>query len=279
MKHKILSSEEEAVIVNRATEKPFSGKYNDFKDDGIFVCKRCELSLFRSKDKFDSKTGWPSFDEAIDNSVDELQDENRTEVVCKKCKAHLGHVFRGEHFTDKNTRYCINSIALDFVRQKGEFCYFAGGCFWGLDYFFNSLEGVLSTTCGYSGGDTKKPSYEEVCYEQTGHFEVLQIEYNPKQTSFEKLARYFFEIHDPTQADGQGNDIGHQYKSAIFYTSQEQKKTSEYLIGILKKSGHDIQTKLIEFMQFYPAEPYHQDYYKKNKKLPYCHHYTPRFSA
>lgn len=274
-----LSLEEEQVIVYKGTEKPFSGKYNDFKDDGIFTCKRCGTSLFRSKDKFDSNTGWPSFDDAIKENIEEIKEQNtkRTEVVCKKCKAHLGHVFLNEGFTDKNTRYCINSISLDFIREKIQTAYFAGGCFWGVEYFFRKLSGVVGITCGYMGGDVKNPSYEQVCYEDTNHYEVVRVDYNPKQCSFEKLAKYFFEIHDPEQANGQGPDIGKQYQSAIFVETKEEEQIVTNLIAILKKQGINVQTKIFHSCVFYEAENYHQNYYNKRAKKPYCHSYTPRF--
>lgn len=117
---KKLTPEEEWVIVHKGTEYPFSGKYYDFKKDGIYYCKRCGLTLFDSKSKFDSGTGWPSFDEAINASVKEIPDSDgfRTEIVCARCGAHLGHVFRGEGFTPKDTRYCVNSISLEFKERE-----------------------------------------------------------------------------------------------------------------------------------------------------------------
>ncbi|PHN06661.1 methionine-R-sulfoxide reductase [Flavilitoribacter nigricans] len=114
-----LEGTEANVILKKGTERPFTGAYHDFKGKGVFICKQCNLPLFRSKDKFNSGTGWPSFDDVIEGNVEELPDADgqRTEIVCSNCKGHLGHVFRGEGFTDKQTRHCANSASLDFVQQ------------------------------------------------------------------------------------------------------------------------------------------------------------------
>jgi peptide-methionine (R)-S-oxide reductase len=112
-----LTEEEKRVIINRGTEPPFSGKYNDFFKNGTYICKQCGAPLFRSESKFKSGCGWPSFDEEIKGAIKRLKDEDgiRTEIVCSNCGAHLGHVFEGEGFTLKNTRHCVNSISLDFI--------------------------------------------------------------------------------------------------------------------------------------------------------------------
>jgi len=118
--YKPLTPEEERVILNKGTEWAFSGKYYDHKGDGVYTCKRCGAQLFSSSSKFNSGTGWPSFDDALPDAVKEIPDSDghRTEIVCAKCGAHLGHVFRGEGFTDKNTRHCVNSISLEFEEKK-----------------------------------------------------------------------------------------------------------------------------------------------------------------
>ncbi|NLO17000.1 MAG: methionine-R-sulfoxide reductase [Arcobacter butzleri] len=119
MQIKQLTPEAERVVIHEGTEWPFSDKNNDHEEDGIYKCKQCGSELFLSKSKFDSKSGWPSFDEAIDGAIEEIPDSDglRTEIVCATCKAHLGHVFRGEGFTSKNTRHCVNSISLDFTKE------------------------------------------------------------------------------------------------------------------------------------------------------------------
>jgi peptide methionine sulfoxide reductase msrA/msrB len=183
--------------------------------------------------------------------------------------------------TVKNARYCVNSISLDFVEEKMsenfEKAYFAGGCFWGVEYFFQKEKGVKSVTSGYMGGSKKSPTYEEVCSHKTGHLETVEVIFDPQQNSFENLCKLFFEIHDPEQRDGQGPDIGPQYLSAIFYTNENQKIIAEKLIKILTEKGLKISTKLIAAPHFWPAELYHQKYYTKNGKTPYCHRHIKRF--
>ncbi|MGP1560659.1 MAG: bifunctional methionine sulfoxide reductase B/A protein [Helicobacteraceae bacterium] len=279
MDFKKLTPEEEYVIVHKGTEKPFSGKYHDAKNDGIYTCKRCGTSLFRSKDKFDSKTGYPSFDAAIEENVALEADESsrQTEILCDKCRAHLGFLYKNEGFTPCDLRFSVNSIALDFVMEKGKLAYFAGGSFWDLEYYFRKRYGVLGVTSGYSGGHTKNPSYDEICYDDTGYLETVRVEYNPKQTDFEKLARYFFEIHDPSAAPSGTINAGAQYASAVFYTDDEQKKTIETLFEILRKNGIKPVTQLLALTNFYEAESYHQNYYLKNKKQPHANPYKVRF--
>jgi peptide methionine sulfoxide reductase msrA/msrB len=278
-----LTPEEERVIIYKGTELPFSGNYNEFFGEGIYYCKRCRAPLFRSEDKFRSSCGWPSFEDEIKGAIKRVPDPDgvRIEIQCAACHAHLGHVFEGEGLTEKNVRHCVNSISLYFVPQSQKSrttqAYFAGGCFWGLEYHFQQKNGVKSAVSGYMGGDTEKPTYEEVCTGKTGHVETVEVTYNPKKVSYEELARLFFEIHDPTQEDGQGPDIGDQYKSVIFYSNEEEKRIAYGLIDLLKKKDYAIQTKVLPVSKFWKAEEYHQKYYKKNKKKPYCHVYTKRF--
>ncbi len=283
MKYNKLTPEEEQVIIYKGTEAPFTGKYLDFNEKGTYTCKRCGAPLYRSTDKFESFCGWPSFDDEIPNAVKRQVDAdgNRTEIICNNCGAHLGHVFTGEGFTKKDVRYCVNSISLNFVpadtQVKTQTAYFAGGCFWGTEYYLQKVKGVKSTTVGYMGGQKENPTYEEVCTGSTGYVETVKVEFDPKETSFEELARLFFEIHDPTQTNGQGPDIGEQYLSVIFYANDEQKKISEKLVKILQDKGYKVATRLIKADKFWKAEDYHQDYYQHNGKQPYCHFYTKRF--
>jgi peptide methionine sulfoxide reductase msrA/msrB len=284
MEFKKLTPEEERVIVHKGTETPYSGKYDKFFEKGIYKCKRCQTPLYRSSDKFSSGCGWPSFDDEIEGAVKRVPDSDgrRVEIICANCGAHLGHVFEGEQFTPKNTRHCVNSISLEFepaTHQNSKKAYFAGGCFWGVEYHFEKLSGVISADSGYMGGYKENPTYKEVCYTDTGHLEVVEVTYDPAKVSFEELTKLFFEIHDPTQTDGQGPDIGSQYLSAIFYNDEKEKETAQKLIKILKSKGMKIATKLISAKDhpFYEAEEYHQDYYKKHNKKPYCHSYTKRF--
>jgi peptide methionine sulfoxide reductase msrA/msrB len=281
-KYNELTSEEKRVIIDKGTERPFTGEYYDFYGKGTYVCKRCDAPLYKSEDKFDSHCGWPSFDDEIPGAIKKVPDADgiRTEIMCNNCGAHLGHVFYGEGFTDKDTRHCVNSISMKFIPAKNareDTAYYAGGCFWGIEHLFKKLDGVLSTDVGYMGGHVENPSYEEVCYDNTGHFEAIEIKYDADKIDYETLTKYFFEIHDPTQSNGQGPDIGDQYLSAIFYQTDEQKQTAEKLIGILKEKGYDVVTKLLKSDKFWRAEEYHQDYYTKTGNIPYCHFYEKKF--
>ncbi len=278
-----LTSKEESIICRGHTERPESGIYNRFDEKGIFVCKRCDAPLYFSCDKFTSGCGWPSFDAEIEGRVLRLADEdgNRTEIRCKACQAHLGHVFLGERLSFKNVRHCVNSVSLKFIparTQEGyERAVFAGGCFWGLEYLFKDLPGVMSTSVGFMGGHVVNPTYEEVCSGKTGHLETVLVVFNPDIITYEALARIFFEIHDPEQKDGQGPDIGEQYKSAVFYFTNEEKETAFKLVNLLEKKGCLAATQILPAMPFYPAEKQHQNYYQKMQQMPYCHVRTRRF--
>ncbi len=271
------------IIRDKATEYPFSGEYNNNDQAGTYLCRQCGLSLFRSQTKFHSSCGWPSFDEEIADSVKQFPDADgqRTEIVCARCNAHLGHVFLNEGFTKNNLRHCVNSTSLDFVTDYAvkdtEEAIFAAGCFWGVEYYFKQLEGVLKTEVGYSGGKKENPTYEEICSGLTEHFEAIRVIYDPKKISYQSLVKYFFEIHDPTQSNGQGPDIGHQYLSVIFYYNEQQKKSAENLKLELEEKGLKISTLILPVAIFWAAENYHQDYYTKTGKQPYCHHYKKRF--
>lgn len=155
--------------------------------------------------------------------------------------------------------------------MKKEKAYFAAGCFWGVEYYLGTFKGVESTTVGYSGGDRDEPTYENVCSRSTGHAETVEVVFDPEQVSFEELAKYFFSLHDFTEVNRQGPDIGPQYRSEIFYTNEAQKKVSHELIDTLNARGYEVATKVTAFEKFWPAEEYHQDYYDKTGGTPYCH--------
>jgi peptide methionine sulfoxide reductase msrA/msrB len=295
--YKKLTPEEERVIVRKGTEIPFSGRYYNFNEDGTYTCKRCGAELYRSADKFDAGCGWPSFDDEIKGAVKRTTDSDgmRVEITCARCGAHLGHVFEGEGFTTKNVRHCVNSVSLDFVADgsanapassvqtasvqshQSETAYFAGGCFWGTEYLLAKSEGVVSVKVGYMGGHTEHPTYKQVCTGTTGHAETAEVVFDPSKTSFEKLARLFFEIHDPTQVNRQGPDIGDQYRSAVFYADDSQKQITLKLIDLLKNKGYQVVTEVTKAGTFWPAEDYHQNYYEHTGKQPYCHFYQKRF--
>lgn len=279
---KELTADEKQVIIYKGTERPFTGKYYDFKAKGTYVCKQCGSPLYRSEDKFDSRCGWPSFDDEIPGAVKRIPDADgrRTEIVCAHCGAHLGHVFTGEGLTPKNTRHCVNSISMEFIpaeELKIDTAIFAGGCFWGVEYYMKKAPGVLAVESGYIGGKVEDPSYEEVCEGNTGHVEAVRVLFDTSKTDYETLAKLFFEIHDPTQQDHQGPDYGGQYRSEIFYNSPEQKAVAEKLVRELKAKGYAVVTRLAPATTFWVAEDYHQNYYTRKGTLPYCHGYTRRF--
>lgn len=283
MKLNPLTHEEQSVIINKGTERPFTGKYTDNFEKGTYICKQCNAPLYESNSKFHSGCGWPSFDQEIKGAVKKTLDADgqRTEITCATCGGHLGHVFYGEGLTDKDTRHCVNSISMLFIEEKPKKEYekaiFAGGCFWGVEYYFQTAKGVISTQVGYTGGFTEKPTYKEVCAHKTGHVEALEVTFDPRLTSYEELAKLFFEIHDPTQSNGQGNDIGPQYLSEVFYFNEAQKNTVEKLIGLLQIKGYKVVTQLKKATIFWPAEEYHQQYYEKEGGTPYCHRKVSRF--
>jgi peptide methionine sulfoxide reductase msrA/msrB len=223
-----LTPQEERVIVRKGTEAPFTGKYYQHFEKGVYTCRRCGAELFESSSKFRSDCGWPSFDEQMPGAVKWQRDRDgmRTEIICAKCGAHLGHVFRGEQLTAKNTCYCVNSISMDFIpaeqrkapalpvetkdiaslprtddppATKTERALFASGCFWGTEYYLQRAPGVISTTVGFTGGHTEHPTYKQVCTGRTGHAETVEAIYDPSKTSYEQLAKLFFETHDFTQ--------------------------------------------------------------------------------
>lgn len=277
-----LTPEEEQVIIHKGTERPYTGEYLDNKKTGIYVCKRCDAPLFRSSDKFDSHCGWPSFDDEIPGAVKKVLDADgmRTEIICNNCGAHLGHVFTGEGFTAKNTRHCVNSISLKFISEtqdNTQKAYFASGCFWGTEYYFMKAPGVIHTAVGFMDGHVDHPTYQQVCQKNTGHLEVTEVTYDMTKTTYEELVKLFFETHDFTQTNGQGPDIGPQYLSCIFYTSDEEKKTAEKFIRMLEEKGYKVATMLKPASTFWKAEDYHQQYYEHKGTTPYCHSYKKIF--
>ncbi|WP_418180941.1 peptide-methionine (S)-S-oxide reductase MsrA [Aliarcobacter lanthieri] len=149
--------------------------------------------------------------------------------------------------------------------------YFAAGCFWGVEYFFQKVAGVKSVISGYMGGYIENPTYEIVCSGFSGHIEAVEVIFDDSIVDYKTLVKLFFEIHDFTQTNGQGPDIGSQYLSAIFYCDENQKTISENLINELKNKGYTVATNLYSVVTFYKAEEYHQNYYDRHNKMPYCH--------
>jgi peptide methionine sulfoxide reductase msrA/msrB len=185
--------------------------------------------------------------------------------------AVLGLVLSCTAQTNKKMSDAYAMATVPVAGEKQEVAVFASGCFWGTEYYLQKVDGVVATTCGYTGGVVKNPTYREVCNKRTGHYEAVHVLYDPEKVSFEELARVFFETHDPTQRDGQGPDIGPQYRSAIFFQSNEQRKVSEDLKLLLVTKGFDVATEILPAATFYSAENYHQDYYDDKGGTPYCH--------
>jgi len=271
------------VTKQGGTEKAFNNAYWDNKEAGIYVDVNTGEALFSSLDKYDSGTGWPSFSKAIDTA--KIQEEKDTKIGYERTEvrtdeSHLGHVF--DDGPNGGDRYCINSAAMRFIpfedlEKEGyeeyvelfpyEKATLAGGCFWGVEQLLSEIEGVISAVSGYTGGTKENPTYSQVSFGNTGHAEAVQIYYDPKIISYSEVLDIFWRLHNPTQKNRQGPDVGTQYRSAIFYHSEEQRRIAEESKAVFdakKIFRKPAITEIVPASTFYPAEEHHQDYYQKN---------------
>jgi peptide methionine sulfoxide reductase msrA/msrB len=286
------------VTQEAGTEPPFHNEYWNEHREGVYVDVVSGKPLFTSKDKFDSGCGWPSFSKPIAaDGIVQKQDFSlgmvRTEVRSKDANSHLGHVFDDGPRDKGGLRYCINSAALRFVpvedlekeglgaflplfgkvkpAVKEETATLAGGCFWGMEDLLRRQPGVTAIEVGYTGGSVPNATYEN----HAGHAEAVQIRFDPAKTSFEALLRFFFRMHDPTTLNRQGNDMGSSYRSAIFYHSEEQRRTAERVRAEVDASGkwpRPIVTEITPAGPWWKAEEYHQDYLVKHPGGYTCHY-------
>jgi len=284
-----LSDEEFRITRGAGTERPFCGTLLDNKKEGVYSCVGCGLPLFSSDSKFKSGTGWPSFfqpvakpnvAERVDNSLGAV----RTEINCARCDAHLGHVFP-DGPKPTGLRFCLNSESMRFTdsdklkeladpaakapAEMRASVVFAGGCFWCVEAVFEELDGVYGAESGYAGGTAGTANYEAVCSGNTGHAEVVRIEYDPAKLTYEELLAVHFATHDPTTLNRQGNDTGPQYRSSIFYADEREKETAEAYLEALKEAGIAAVTTLEKLETFYPAEKYHQNFVCNNPNQGY----------
>lgn len=281
-----LTPEESHIIIDKGTEAPHTGEYNKHNAHGVYICRQCDTALYMSDSKFDSWCGRPGFDQAIPGRVTMTTDADwqRTEITCRTCGWHLGHVFVGEQITDENTRHCVNSLSMRFVPTDQiaerwiilpdyDTIILGGGCFRCIEGALSHVPWVIQALSGYAGGRRPFPSYEQICTGVSGHHEVVKIRYDKSIVWLTSLLWYFMAIHDPTSMDKQWWDQWVQYRSVIIAKDErEELKVQKFISDLDASDIYDapIVTQVLVGERFRVAEPYHQDFYTNNPTKPYC---------
>ncbi len=282
---RLLTPEQYRVTRRHGDETPFSGEYCESFSPGIYTCLGCGTKLFDSTVKFDSGTGWPSFTAPVNDDVVKYVPDNRygmqnVEVLCNVCDAQLGHVFP-DGPQPSGLRFCINSVALKKEEVQAQetakedssigIATLGGGCFWCTEAILNELEGVTKVSSGYSGGHVDNPTYRQISNGNTGHAEVVQVQFDTRKISYADLLRIFLATHNPTSLNRQGADVGPEYRSIILFHNDAQQQTAREIIGEMQASfDKPIVTELVPFSKFFKAEQSHQDYYRNNPENAYC---------
>lgn len=273
----VLSPEQFQIARLKGTERAGAGAFCERHEAGLYGCVCCGTPLFDSRVKFESGTGWPSFTQPVKaNAIKYEKDSSygmvRVEVMCNTCDAHQGHVFP-DGPEPSGLRYCVNSASMQLLEDNNSevTAVLGAGCFWCIEAVYQRIQGVSHVESGYSGGMIKNPTYREIGTGRTGHAEVIKVTYDPEVLSYDDLLRIFFATHDPTTLNRQAYDRGTQYRSVIYYQSEEEEKIAREIIEEMSPYFDDpIVTEVSPLGAYYQAEDAHQNYYNENTNQPYC---------